>query len=132
MDAADYDGDGIGRYAMDFDPGTPSDVKRFRAPGVDGQYVIRCGKINTELKLVVRYVGPTLNDAQQAYWDDMEFMAGTACTVTSMGQEFVGCNILTSSVKRTSPIRNTGRSYLGTFTQVYFDVTFSMSQDTFA
>jgi hypothetical protein len=115
-----------GRYALEIDAGAPiMDIRRFRVPGVNGQYIIRAGSTGRRIVARMRYVGATKNDAEASYQSDVDTWSLEQVQIDALGKTYLGCNLLTDSVHRASPVKATGRQD----GYVYFDVTMAFQQD---
>lgn len=114
------------RQAIDFDAGAQHQQQfRFHAPGVAGQYLIRDASVGRAVRVMVRYIGPSKALAEEAYQTDAGSFATTQVQLDCNGQTYKGCNILPESVKRSTPIRGTGRLQ----GQVFFNVSMIFTQD---
>jgi len=115
-----------GKYARSFDPGGYiQDVKRFRAPGTNGYYLVRSGAIGRKLTVVVRYIGDTLALAATQAQTDMKQLATGSYNITALGVTYKGCNLVPGSVQQTSPYLATGR----VDGQSFFDIVMMFTED---
>jgi len=103
------DGAAAGRYALALRVDAEvDDNRRFHVPGVNGNYIIRAGRVNQKVMASVRYQGPktSVYDHMKA---DGDAWAVTAVTVTDPdGNAYTGCNL--ESFSRSSDPRGTGRT----------------------
>lgn len=117
-----------GKYARQFDAGAPvSDLIRNRVPGTDGTLIIRSGNIGHRITITVRYIGDTIQLAEDALAADVALFASKAYDITYQGQTYTGCNLIPGSVQKTSPVLPTGRD--GSGTQIFFDVAMMFTED---
>lgn len=98
------------RQALDFDAGAPfQDQKRFHAPGVSGQYLIRGAMIGRHISVVVRYLASSVDAVEALYQADASDFVLKQVTIACLGQTYPGCNIIPDSVRRSARMRPTGR-----------------------
>lgn len=115
-----------GRQAIDFDPGAAHQLQfRFHSPGVDGNFLIRDASVGRSISVVVRYMSDSLANAELLYAADRNVFTTEACTITALSQVFYGCNLRPESMRRSTPMRPTGR----TSGQVFFNVSMVFTQD---
>lgn len=99
------------RQALDFDAGAAhQDQKRFHAPGVAGQFLIRGASTARRIIVAVRYWATTIDAVETLYQADMATMATKSVQFVCMGQTYKGCNLLPDSARRSMRMRPTGRS----------------------
>jgi hypothetical protein len=115
-----------GRQAIDFDPGAEHQQQfRFHSPGVKGNFLVRDAAIGRAISVVVRYMNSTLNLAEADYQTDAAAFVTKQCEIVCHGITYKGCNVRAESMRRSSPMRPTGRAAL----QVFFNVTMTFTQD---
>lgn len=114
-----------GRYALDINVGSRDyDIKRYHVPGVDGNYVVRCGAKGGIITASVRYVG-IIGAVLGYYTTDLAAIANKACTIVDdAGNSYTRCELVPNGANRTSKPKATGRSSL-----VYFDAQFTFMRD---
>lgn len=115
-----------GRQALDFDAGAAhQQVFRFHQPGVEGQWIIRGGSVGRAIQVSVRYMDASKDAAEALYKTDRDNWVTKQCTIVALGQTYNGCNVVPESIRRSAPIRGTGR----TAGQVFFNVAATFTQD---
>jgi len=84
-----------GRHALGVRATNPHyDVKRFHPPGVDGQYVVRCGRLGQTFIFRARYVG-TLANVFAYIETDRNAWANAAITlIDDHGTTYTVCNLI--------------------------------------
>jgi hypothetical protein len=113
------------RQALDFDPGAPlQDQKRFHAPGVAGQFLIRGAQVGRNVSVVVRYWADDVAGVEALYQADADKFASEQVTIACAGQTYHGLNLDPSSMRRAMRIRPTGRG-----TACICDVAMVFTQD---
>jgi hypothetical protein len=114
-----------GRYAFDIDRGAPiQDIKRFRQPGVKGQYVLRGGSAGRRITLTVRYIGDSVQAVETLYETDVNQWSQCQAELTYGTIVDKGLNLQTESVRKLTPIRSTGNG-----ASCYCDVLLPFTQD---
>jgi hypothetical protein len=117
---------GEGRYAIEMDAGSNvMDIRRFRVPGVNGQYIIRAGSSGRRIVARMRYIGSTAAAAEALYHTDVDLWTTKQVAIGLLGITYKGCNLMGESVHRLSPIKATGRQA----NYCYFDVAMTFQQD---
>lgn len=115
-----------GRQAIDFDPGAMHQLQfRFHSPGVEGNYLVRDAAVGRSISVIVRYMSDSLANAELLYAQDREAFVTQQCEINALSQQFKGCNLRPESMRRSTPMRPTGR----TAGQVFFNVTMVFTQD---
>jgi len=115
-----------GRQALDFDAGAPRHNQfRFKSPGVAGQWLIRDAMIGRNIRITVRYMGDTKDEAEALYQDDCAAFAWTPVAIVANSNTYKGCNVNPESITRSTKIRATGRNA----NQVWFNVSMTFTQD---
>jgi hypothetical protein len=117
-----------GRYAVDIDLGAElQDLKRFRIPGVRGQYVLRGGGTGRNITIVVRYIDTSVSGVEGKYSADVTAFTADSFTLAYAGSTYYGLNLDAASVHKINPIRNTGDS--ATAGMCFCDVAMRFTQD---
>jgi len=114
-----------GKHAMGISVGSPGqDIKRFHAPGTDGNLVIRGGRVGQSIVCIIRYIG-TVAGSRALYRADKDAFANTAVTIIDdESYSHTNCNLL--DMKESGPMQATGL----TNGQVSFDVVASFTRDS--
>lgn len=117
------------RQAIDFDAGAAHQKQfRFHQPGVAGQWLIRDAQVGRHILMVVRYMDATLDLAEALWVADRDAWVINQCEIVAMGQTYKGCNVIPESLRRSAPIRATGRTPANAG-QVFFNVAMAWTQD---
>jgi hypothetical protein len=100
-----------GRKAIDFTPDSPEqDIKRFRVPGIDGNYLMRNGRSGGLLTFAMLYIGDRKNSSAANVDDlliaDMAALADRACTITLGTNTFTNCNLI--RMRKSEKYKGTG------------------------
>ena len=115
-----------GRYLRQFDPGDIiADTFKWKPPGVNGSYILRNGVTGHKIHMTVRYVANGLDLIEEYIANDLYRFSTEAQTITHSGQTYNGCNLVSGLVKRTSPIKATGRVE----DQVFVDLSLVFTED---
>lgn len=84
-----------GRKALSWRPGAPSyDIKRFHPSGVDGQYIIRCGRVGRSFILRARHVGVLSDILTWMETDQLAYAQAAQTLIDPKANSFTGCNLI--------------------------------------
>ena len=101
----------FGRYALDITVDSPEqDNKRFRVPGIDGNYLIRGGRSGGLITCEMLYIGDRKSASAENLDDtllaDQAVLADRACTITLGSNAYTNCNLI--RMKKVGNYKGTG------------------------
>jgi len=106
--------------------GAVYDKRRFHVPGVDGNYIVRCGRKSQLLVYRLRYFGSVANVADYMATDYNKWATESITIEDSGGNSHNGCNLTDDGFKVIGEMRPAGRA---TATNVYVDVEATFTVD---
>ena len=100
-----------GRYALDITFDSPEqDNKRFKVPGIDGNYLIRGGRSGGLVTCEMLYIGDRKASSVQNLDDtllaDQEAYADRACSIAIGTHTYTNCNLI--RMKKVGNYKGTG------------------------